>query len=349
MPNIRTSLPLREDVRNKVIGSVRATGQALEAYFGTNKNHTAMDLSKVVINTFGSSGFGIRDDWDYFLEIGKDDASKFASLAAREMSSDPSILVVEVVNDRFEHAAYWMGTFGFGSKGLADFYTKGVATAVNASNPDGMQNLGKVVLSKDPGLSLQQFIVQMYEFYPDVFKGEPNPDDYSSIGSSVEIESDQIDDLEQIQGFAFYAMPLTIPQEFVRTEHPSQEVPTMEDVTVLESIVGAAGLLKEVNESLDEAEDEEYLNAVFVKFGPLVYSDSLDTKKVIKSLGKHMEIVKKTERLDIHKFKNANVVVPKIFDYSFWINIVPKDRLEAAWKLMFKGREAFDEFVESLI
>lgn len=346
MPIVRQLQSLRPDVNNKVVGAIKASGEAVSAYFGSNRSHTSMDLAKVVINTFGSSGLTLRDDWDYFLEIGKEDATQFLHLLGTDMSRDPSVLLVEFVNGRFEHAAFFVGTLGFASRGVpGDYFIKDFnKDVVTFQSEEPIQNIGKTIMSKDPVKSVEQFVAQVYHYLPEEFKSEPNPDDYPSIGSSVEVETDKVDDMEQIHGFAIYAFPLAIPQEFYDVEHPSQEVPTR-PADPHEYLSESKMFLAE---SAKESEGEDFIEDIFNRFGNLVYSDSVDTKKVVKALGSHKDLIKKTEKLEIHRFENANFIRPVIFDYMFYVTIVPKDRLEASWKLAFKNVDDYNSFMNSV-
>jgi hypothetical protein len=348
MPIVRQLQPLRPDVNNKVVGAIRATGEAVSAYFRSNLSHSSMDMAKVVMNVFGSSGLGLRNDWDYFLEIGREDTTTFLHALGSDMSRDPSVVLVEFVNGKFEHAAFFVGTFGFASRGVpGDYFVKDInLEVVTVPEEETIPNAGKVILTKDPTKSIEQFVAQVYHYLPEEFVSEPDPDDYNSVGASIEIDTRKVDDLEQIHGFAIYAFPLAISQEFYDVEHPSQEI-TTRPADPHEYLSENRMFLTEA-EGDAELEGEDYIESVFNKFGNLVYSDSLDTKKVIKSLGKHLRMIKRTEHIEIHKFDNANLIKPVIFDYMFYVTLVPKDRLEAAWKMAFKNAEDYSAFVDSL-
>jgi hypothetical protein len=213
-------------IRAKFIGVFESLNEYFVSLYG--KEHTSKDLAEVLHTFVAETGANINEGWDYFLHTDPKAAKEFLESLVDTMNEPitktPSILVIEVLDDSFNHIAFYATTLGFasfeGEESAPAFYVKTIDNTLEDRIPKALSDkirnskFGQVTKTSNPKASVSVFMTLMSSII-DGFGESP----MKTIGvSEIPVEDTQrpvkpLGELEKVTGFAIYAMPLDMPRD----------------------------------------------------------------------------------------------------------------------------------------
>lgn len=223
-------------IRAKFIGVFESLNEYFVSLYG--KEHTSKDLAEVLHTFVAETGATINEGWDYFLhtdpKVAKEFLESLVDTMNEPITKTPSILVIEVLDDSFNHIAFYATTLGFasfdGEESAPAFYVKTIDNTLEDRIPKALSDkirnskFGQVTKTSNPKASMSVFMTLVSSII-DSFGESP----MKTIGvSEIPVEDTQRlvkppGELEKVTGFAIYAMPLDMPRESYGDKSPEAQ------------------------------------------------------------------------------------------------------------------------------